>query len=63
MPDTFTRLKLSLVPPDFKECYDIHENFSNFIKKVPTVNSEILVHMKNIESPETTININLRSII
>ena len=29
----FTRLKWSLVPPDFKECLqDIHENFSNLLK-------------------------------
>jgi hypothetical protein len=31
---------------------DIHENCSNFNKKVSTVNSEVLaVHLKNIESP------------
>jgi hypothetical protein len=29
----FTRLKWSLVPPDFKECLqDIHENFSKLLK-------------------------------
>jgi len=31
---------------------DIHENCSDFNKKVPTVNSEVLVvHLKNTESP------------
>jgi len=31
---------------------DIHEKCSNFNKKVPLVNSEVLVHLKNIESPD-----------
>ena len=31
---------------------DIHENCSNFNKKVPPVNSEVLVHWTNIESPD-----------
>ena len=31
---------------------DLHENCSNFNKEVPPVNSEVLVDLKNIESPD-----------
>jgi hypothetical protein len=43
-----------MIPPDFKKfVLDIHKNCSNFNKKVPSVNSEILFDLKNIESPDT----------
>jgi hypothetical protein len=43
----FTCLRWSLVPPDFKECCtsDIH-----------VINGEVLVHLKNIESPDSSIS-------
>ena len=48
---TFTRLKQYLVPPDFRE-YSIESTrrCSKFQYKVLLLNSEILVHLKNIES-------------
>ena len=43
------------VPPDFKECCMRYSLIVQFlIKKVPPVNSEVLIHSKNIESPDCT---------
>ena len=48
----FNHLRCSLIPPDFKECcYGYSIFFSNFEKKVPPVNSEVMIDLKNIESP------------
>ena len=41
-----------MVPPDFKECSIRYSwKLSNFDKKVLPVNSEVLIDLKNIESP------------
>ena len=49
---TFTLLKWSLVPPDFKQCCIRYswKLFQILIKVLP-VNSEVMVDLKNIESP------------
>ena len=42
----------TLVPPDFKECcIRYSRNLFKFRYKVLPVNSEVLVHLKNIEGP------------
>jgi hypothetical protein len=56
VPVTVTLLKWYLVPPDFK---DIHVNCSNFNTKVPSLNSEVLVDLKDIESPGSPFSLRL----